>query len=217
MDIIDEKGIVIRGECTKFNQKKHQLYFLSAPAVESPTAEYVLSGSEDNIVAYRIVHMPDESSLKQNNNHHHHQQQSIQTATQSINGASVTTTTGPTQHLQYIVIDGANGFLQAVPTNQITTVPSTPIKIESNTNNTTTTTTGTLSSILSLSSSSSTTSVQPISKTRTSIAIAPKVDSLYSPTTTYTTTTATNNTNKSNVSELKKFKILSFFLLFLWL
>lgn len=182
------------------------LYFPTR-VLESPTAEYVLSGSEDNIVAYRIVHMPDESSLKQNNNHHHQQQQhqqSIQTATQAINGASVATTTGPTQHLQYIVIDSANGFLQAVPTNQITTVPSTPIKVESNNSST-------LSSILSSSSSpSSSISMQPISKARTSIAIAPKMDSHYSPANTYTTNTATNNTNKSHVRP-------NFFFFFFWL
>lgn len=140
--------------------------------------------------------MPDESSFKQNNNHHHQQhQQSIQTATQAINGASVTT--GPTQHLQYIVIDGANGFLQAVPANQITTVPTTTIKTELNTNSST----GTLSSILTSSSSSlSSASAQPISKMRTSIAIAPKMDSLYAPATTYTTTVTNNTNSKSNVS-----------------
>lgn len=167
-------------------------------ALDSPTAEYVLSGSEDNIVAYRIVHMPDEPSIKQNNNHHHQQQQhSIQT-TQAINGGSVST--GPTQHLQYIVIDSANGFLQAVPANQITTVASSPIKTEPNTNGSA----STLSSILSSSTSSSTsTSMQPIAKMRTSIAIAPKVEPHYASATTYTTT-ATNNTNsKSNVSILK--------------
>lgn len=158
---------------------------------ESPTAEYVLSGSEDNIVAYRIVHMPDETPLKANSNHHHQQQQhqSIHTATQAINGATVTAATGQSQHLQYIVIDGTNGFLQAIPTNQITTVPSTPIKIEPDTNSSA----GTLSSILS---SSSTSSLPTMAKMRTSVAIAPKVDSLY----TAYNTTAANSTHKSNVS-----------------
>lgn len=137
--------------------------------------------------------MPDETSLKQNSSHHQ-QQQSIQNATQVINGATVTTASGQPQHLQYIVIDGANGFLQIQPTNQISTVQSTPIKIEANTNNSV----GTLSSLLT-SSSSPSSSVPTMSKMRTSIAIAPKVESAYLSAATYNTT-ATNNTHKSNVS-----------------
>lgn len=151
--------------------------------------------------------MPDELSLKQNNNnhnHHHHQQQqqSIQTASQAINGATVTTTTGPSQHLQYIVIDGTNGFLQAVPTNQITTVPSTPIKIETNSNNST----SSLSSLLTSGSSVMSASGQSVPKMRTSIAIAPKMDSVYLNTTAYTGAT-NNTTNKTNVRGLWKIAI----------
>lgn len=187
--------MVIEDISFNFCTKKHTqflIYNACFSPTESPTAEYVLSGSEDNIVAYRIVHMPDESSLKHNNNHHHQQQQpTIQTATQAINGATVTTTTGPSQHLQYFVIDGTNGFLQAVPTNQITTVPSTPIKIEPSTNSSA----SSLVSLLTSASSATSASTQPISKMRTSIAIAPKMDSVYVP----ATTSATNNTNKSNV------------------
>lgn len=137
--------------------------------------------------------MPDEASLKQNANHHQQQQQqSLQNAAQAINGATVTTATGQSQHLQYIVIDGANGFLQAIPTNQITTVPTTPIKIEPNTNSST----GTLSSMFTTSPTSS---APAMGKMRTSIAIAPKVESTYLSTAAYSTTT-TNNSNKSNVS-----------------
>lgn len=133
--------------------------------------------------------MPDEPSIKQNNNHLQ-QQHSIQTA-QTINGGSVTA--APTQHLQYIVIDSANGFLQAVPANQITTVATSPIKTEPNTNGSA----STLSSLLS--SSSTSTSMQPIAKMRTSIAIAPKVEPHYAPATTYTTTVTNNTNSKSNV------------------
>lgn len=114
---------------------------------ESPNAEYMLSGSEDNIVAYRILQLSDDSS--KNND------QTIHATTATINN-SVTTTVP--QQLQYIVIDSSNGFLQAVPTTQITAAPSTPIKMEPQT-----------TSHNSSSSSSS-------SKMRTSVAIAPKND-----------------------------------------
>lgn len=144
------------------------MYF---PHPESSNAEYVLSGSEDNLVAYRIVHVPDESPKGD---------QSIPSTSAGINSLGTNT-----QHLQYIVIDNSNGYLQAVPTTQITAVPS-PIKVEQNTNSTT-------SNAL---------------KMRTSVAIAPKVEpTLYVPSTTYSTSTATNNTSptKSSVN-FSKFK-----------
>lgn len=132
---------------------------------ESPNAEYVLSGSEDNIVAYRIVHVPDDSP--KNNQAIH--------ATTLNNSVS---TTVP-QQLQYIVIDGSNGFLQAVPTTQITAVPSASIKIEPNTNN--------------MSSNAL--------KMRTSVAIAPKVEPIYQPSTQYNSTSSNQTSaSKSNVS-----------------
>lgn len=138
---------------------------------ESPNAEYVLSGTEDNIVAYRIVHVPDDSP--KNN-------QTIHTNTATLNN-SVTTTVP--QQLQYIVIDSSNGFLQAVPTTQITAVPTAPLKVEQATNN----------------------SCSNSLKMRTSVAIAPKVDPIYLPPTQYTTTTTMNHTTsaKSNVRYVK--------------
>lgn len=146
-------------------KKKLFVHFFS---LESPNAEYVLSGSEDNIVAYRIVHVPDDSP-KSN--------QAIQTAAATINNS---VTTSVPQQLQYIVIDSSNGFLQAVPTTQITAVSSAPIKVEPMTN--------------SCNSNAS--------KMRASVAIAPKIDPVYLPSTTYTTTTSINHTTstKTNVS-----------------
>ncbi|XP_055306514.1 upstream stimulatory factor 1 isoform X2 [Sitodiplosis mosellana] len=147
IDIIDDKGIVVR---------------------ESPNAEYMLSGSEDNIVAYRILQLSDDSP-KSN--------QTIHTTSATVNN-SVTTTVP--QQLQYIVIDSSNGFLQAVPTTQITAVPSTTIKVEPQTT----------------SNSSSSNSL----KMRTSVAIAPKID--YLPSTPYSSNTTNNSTvsSKSNTS-----------------
>lgn len=135
--------------------------------LDSPNAEYVLSGNEDNIVAYRIVHMADDSP-KTN--------QTIHTTSSTINNS---VTTSVPQQLQYIVFDGSNGFLQAVPTTQITAaVSSAPIKVEPQSPNMTT--------------------PNPL-KMRTSVAIAPKID--YSPSTPYSTTTNSSTSNKSNVKK----------------
>lgn len=137
---------------------------------DSSNTEYVLSGSEDNnIVAYRIVHVPDDSP--RNN-------QTIHTTSPSLNN-SVTTSVP----LQYIVFDGSNGFLQALPTTQITAVPSTPIKIEPQT------------------TSNSSTVSNPL-KMRTSVAIAPKIEAHYSTSYSSSSSSTTSNstvTTKSNV------------------
>lgn len=108
--------------------------------------------------------------------------QTIQTAAATLNNS---VTTSVPQQLQYIVIDSSNGFLQAVPTTQITAVSSAPIKVEPMTN--------------SCSSNAS--------KMRTSVAIAPKIDPVYLPSTPYTTTTSINHTTstKTNVSLGKDF------------
>lgn len=133
--------------------------------LESTNAEYVLSGSEDNIVAYRIVHVTDDSP--KNN-------QTIHTTSAAMNNS---VTTSVPQQLQYIVIDGSNGFLQAVPTTQITAaIQSTPTKIESQTTNNI--------------------SPNPL-KMRTSVAIAPKID--YLPSTPYSSNTNSTTSTKSNV------------------
>lgn len=71
--------------------------------------EYILHENKDNIVAYQIVHIPDESQK----NH------SIQAATTPLTVNSSANTSVSQQPLQYIVIDGSNGFLQAVPAKQI--------------------------------------------------------------------------------------------------
>lgn len=112
----------------------------------------MLSGSEDNIVAYRILQLSDESP-KNNQTIH-------------------MTTSVPTQYIQLHVIDNSNGFIQAVPTTQINTVSSTPIKVESQSTN----------------SSSNSNSL----KMRTSVAIAPKIDFL--PLTSYSSSTTSNST-----------------------
>lgn len=117
------------------------------------------------------MHVPDESPKSD---------QSIPSTSTGINNLG---SNSVPQHLQYIVIDSSNGFLQAVPTTQITAVPSS-IKVEQNTNSTTTN----------------------ASKMRTSVAIAPKVDPLYLPTTTYSTNTATICANTSPTkSSVKSF------------
>ncbi|XP_031621466.1 upstream stimulatory factor 1 isoform X2 [Contarinia nasturtii] len=145
IDLIDEKGNILR---------------------DSPNAEYMLSSSDDNIVAYRIVHVPEKNS-----------NQTIQTTSTTLNNS---VTTSVPQQVQYIVIDGSNGYLQAVPTTQmtaataanVTVVPTTPIKIEpQNANNTNSNTL----------------------KMRTSVAIAPKLD--YLPSTSYGNATPTNITS----------------------
>lgn len=77
----------------------------------------MLSGSEDNIVAYRILQLSDDSPK---------------------NNQTIHTTTSVPQQLQYIqlhVIDNSNGFIQSVPTTQINAVSSTPIKVESQSTN----------------------------------------------------------------------------------
>lgn len=130
----------------------------------------MLSGSEDNIVAYRILQLSDDSP--KNN-------QTIHTTTATINNS---VTTSVPQQLQYIVIDSSNGFLQAVPSTQITAIPTTPIKVEPQTSN----------------NSSSSNSL----KMRTSVAIAPKIEYHQLPSTPYNSNTISNNTvsTKSNVS-----------------
>lgn len=110
--------------------------------------------------------MPDDST-KINQSAH---------STSAVMNNSVTTSVP--QHLQYIVIDSSNGFLQAVPTTQITAaIPSTTptIKVEPQTN------------------SNNISPSNPL-KMRTSVAIAPKIHSIY---TSPYNTTSTNN--KSNV------------------
>lgn len=119
----------------------------------------MLSGSEDNIVAYRIVHVPDSPK----NNH------TIHNAPISVNNTA--TSDVP---LQYFVIDSANGFLQAVPATQLTTVSNSPVKIEQ------------------IQTSPSTNSL----KIRSSVAIAPKIESTgpYSK-----PASGANSSSKSNV------------------
>lgn len=126
----------------------------------SQNEEFMISGNEDNIVAYRIVHVPDSPK-----------------ATHTIHATPVNSavTTSVPQQMQYIVIDSSNGFLQAVPATQLTTVPNTTLKIEQ-----------------SQASSNSN-----AFKIRSSVAIAPKIENVgpYS-----TSSASTNNLNKSNVN-----------------
>lgn len=68
----------------------------------STTDEYMISDSSDNIIAYRIVHMPDDAK-----------EQVYQSASTSILPAV-------SQNVQYIVIDSSNGMVQTVPTPQVT-------------------------------------------------------------------------------------------------
>lgn len=81
---------------------------------DKSNAEYMLSGSEDNIVAYRILQLSNDSPK---------------------NNQTISATTSVPQQLQYILLDNSNGFIQAVPTTQINAVSSTPIKIESQSTN----------------------------------------------------------------------------------
>lgn len=120
----------------------------------------MLSSSDDNIIAYHIVHMPDDSPK----------------SNQSMLNNSAATSVP--QQLQYIVIDSSNGYLQAVPTTQLASVPTASVKAEPNTIN--------QNSAL---------------KMRTSVAIAPKVDPGYLSSTPYSSTTTTNSTtSKTYVS-----------------
>lgn len=73
------------------------------PVVSVSTSdEYMISDSSDNIIAYRIVHVPDDSK-----------EQVYQSTSTSILPAV-------SQNVQYIVIDSSNGMVQAVPTSQVT-------------------------------------------------------------------------------------------------
>lgn len=69
----------------------------------SPSDEFMLSDSSDNLVAYRIVHVPDESK----------DQQLFEATTSSGSAAAP-------QQVQYFVIDNSNGIVQAVQSPQIT-------------------------------------------------------------------------------------------------
>lgn len=89
----------------------------------SPSDEFMLSDSSDNLVAYRIVHVPDETK----------DQQLFQATTSSGS------TTVP-QQVQYFVIDNSNGIVQAVQSPQITVqapvtaTTSAPLKTEGTSN-----------------------------------------------------------------------------------
>lgn len=133
----------------------------------------MISGNDDNIIAYRIVHVPDETK-----SHH-----IIHTASSTMNTVA---TTVP-QQLQYIVIDNANGYVQAVPTTQITaTVSNAPIKVEPTPNN---------------SNSNSL-------KMRSSVAIAPKIEAIY--TSPYTTNKALLDSSIGRSNVCKFFQLFSF-------
>lgn len=91
-------------------------FLLSLPTV-SQSEEFVISGTEDNLVAYRIVRVPDSPEASH----------SINAASSSMHNAS---TSNAPQQLQYFVIDNSNGFLQAVAASQLTTVSNAPLKVE---------------------------------------------------------------------------------------
>lgn len=77
------------------------LVMLTAPVSVSPSDEFMLSDSSDNLVAYRIVHVPDESRDQQ------------------LFEATTSSAAAP-QQVQYFVIDNSNGIVQAVQSPQIT-------------------------------------------------------------------------------------------------
>lgn len=120
IDMIDDKS------CSKCpfiafggNEMIKLTNFFPLPTTVSQSEEFMISGSEDNLVAYRIVHVPDSTKASHSLN--------VASSSSSMNNAA---TSNAPQQLQYFVIDNSNGFIQAVSASQLTTVSNTPLKIE---------------------------------------------------------------------------------------